>query len=74
MPKSNCRRWRHRNVNSELLLDHMDVKNNEDTPWFFEFLSSIFESPDMDYSQFQRMEAKKTRHQIERSNAREVYQ
>lgn len=49
------------------LVERMDGKSSEDRSWFREFLSSIFSSPDLDYSQFMQLESKKTRHQIELS-------
>ena len=51
---------------SDLLVDQMDIKNGEDRSWFWDFLTSILESPDLDYSQFEKSESKRTRHQMER--------
>ena len=47
------------------LVESMDRRDSEDRSWFREFLSSIFSSPDLDYSQFMQLESKKTRHQID---------
>lgn len=46
------------------LVDEMEIKDSEDRSWFRDFLNSIFSSPDMDYSQFERLEAKKTARQM----------
>ena len=46
------------------LVEEMDIKNADDRSWFRDFLYSIFSSPDMDYSQFERLEAKKTPRQM----------
>ncbi len=48
-----------------LLVDILDSQGAESRSWFFEFLKNIFESPDYDLSQFERLENKRTRHQIE---------
>lgn len=48
-----------------LLVDSMDQKNQEDRSWFRELLESILWSTDMDLSQFERLENKRSRHQIE---------
>lgn len=47
------------------LVETMDRRDSEDRSWFREFLSSIFNSPDLDYSQFMQLESKKTRHRID---------
>jgi hypothetical protein len=49
------------------LVDQMDIKNSEDRSWFWTLLTSIFNSPDMDYSQFEYLESKKTHHQMKRN-------
>ena len=48
------------------LVDQMEIKNRDDRHWFQEFLNSIFSSPDLDYSQFEYLESKRTRQQMER--------
>lgn len=46
------------------LVDAMDVRDSKDRSWFRDFLHSIFSSPDLDYSQFEHLEAKKTARQM----------
>lgn len=54
----------HDTESSLALVEEMDIKNSDDRSWFRDFLHSIFSSPDMDYSQFERLEAKKTPNQM----------
>jgi hypothetical protein len=51
---------------SNLLIHQIDIKNSEDRSWFWEFMTSILDSPDLDYSQFEQLESKRTRQQMER--------
>lgn len=52
-------------INPLLLVDVLDGQGTESRSWFFDFLKNIFDSPDYDLSQFERLENKRTRHQIE---------
>lgn len=51
--------------NSVMLVDVLDERHQDDRFWFWEFLHGIFSSPDLDYSQFERLEAKRTRQEME---------
>ena len=45
------------------LVEHLEIKNRDDKKWFRSFLNSILSSPDLDYSQFERLESKRTARQ-----------
>ena len=55
-----------RNEPTLQLVEEMDIKNKDDRKWFRNFLESIFSSPDLDYSQFERIEGRRSRQQMER--------
>ena len=53
---------------SVVMLDELDSENRErDRSWFWDLLSSVLESPDLDYSQFVQIESKKTARQMRRN-------
>ncbi len=51
---------------SVALVDVMETRERDDRSWFWRFLDAICSSPDLDYSQFERLESKRTRQQMER--------
>ena len=55
-----------RNESTLQLVEEMDIQNKDDRKWFRNFLESIFSSPDFDYSQFERIEGRRSRQQMER--------
>lgn len=52
---------------SVALVDELDGANEENRSWFWELLSSVFQSPDLDYSQFEKLEAKRTPQEMKRN-------
>jgi uncharacterized membrane protein len=46
------------------LVEQIEIKNGDDKKWFRCFLNSILSSPDLDYSQFERLESKRTARQM----------
>jgi hypothetical protein len=58
----------HMQVTPVRLVDVLDAPTRADRSWFRNFLNSILSSPDLDYSQFERLESKRTRQQMERGN------
>ena len=46
------------------LVEHLEVRSNEDKKWFRSFLNSILSSPDLDFSQFEHLESKRTARQM----------
>ncbi len=50
-------------LNPVLLVNELEGVRSENKSWFWSFLRGIFESPDLDYSQFEELERKRTQHQ-----------
>lgn len=57
--ESEERRERRENRQPELLVNSLSG-NKEDRRWYWDFLRSIFQSPDMDLSQFEHYENKRS--------------
>lgn len=55
------------NRKSLLLVNVLDFKSQEDRSWFWDFVSGIFQSPDLDYSQFEHIENRRTPQQMRRN-------
>lgn len=49
------------------LVDELDGATEENRSWFWDLLGSVFQSPDLDYSQFQQLEAKRTPQEMRRN-------
>jgi hypothetical protein len=52
---------------SVALVNELDGRSREERSWFYEFLHGIFSSPDLDYSQFEYLETKRSRQEMIRN-------
>lgn len=48
------------------LVDTLETRDRADRSWFRSFLKAVFSSPDLDLSQFERLETKRTPQQMRR--------
>lgn len=48
------------------LVDTLETRDRSDRSWFKNFLNAVFSSPDLDLSQFERLEMKRTLQQMRR--------
>ncbi|MER2513198.1 MAG: hypothetical protein ABTQ25_12425 [Nitrosomonas ureae] len=49
---------------SVALVNELDGGSDENRSWFRDFLDGIFSSPDLDYSQYEHLESKRTRQEM----------
>ena len=48
------------------LVDSLETRDDSDRSWFRSFLQAMFSSPDLDLSQFERLEMKRSPQQMRR--------
>jgi hypothetical protein len=53
-------------TSSIALVNTLEIRDRSDRSWFKNFLRSLFSSPDLDLSQFERLETKRTSQQMRR--------
>ncbi len=51
-------------AHSFALVETMEIRDRSDRSWFKNFLRALFSSPDLDLSQFERLEMKRTPQQM----------
>lgn len=49
------------------LVNELDGGSKEERAWFWDFLHGIFSSPDLDYSQFDYLESKRSPQEMRRN-------
>lgn len=53
-------------THSLALVEKMEIRDRSDRSWFKNFLRALFSSPDLDLSQFELLEMKRTPQQMRR--------
>lgn len=68
IPAKKCQRQNYASTDDSIaLVNVLDTRSREERLWFWEFLHGIFSSPDLDYSQFENLEFKRTRQEMKRN-------